>query len=82
MTTLATNIDRKSRYLQARIIPERTCNEANTALRTMMKLYNTEKTHIHSITLDNDIAFQHHRELRDTLHIHTYFCHPYHSWEK
>jgi len=79
---LATNIDRKSRYLQARIIPERTCTQANTVLEDMMKLYNTETTQIHSVTLDNDIAFQHHTKLRDNLHIQTYFCHPFHSWEK
>ena len=80
--TLATNIDRKSRYLQARRIEERTCNEANTALTDMMNFYNTETTQIHSVTLDNDIAFQHHTQLRDKMHIQTYFCHPFHSWEK
>jgi transposase, IS30 family len=48
----------------------------------MMAIYNTEKTNIHSVTLDNDIAFQHHTKLRDKLQIQTYFCHPYSSWEK
>lgn len=81
-TALATNIDRKSRYLQARIIPERTCAQANVVLEDMITLYNTETTQIHSVTLDNDVAFQHHTELRDALHIQTYFCHPFHSWEK
>ena len=81
-TALATNIDRKSRYLQARIIPERTCVQANTVLEDMMQLYNTKTTQIHSVTLDNDIAFQHHTELRDKMKIQTYFCHPFHSWEK
>lgn len=81
-TALTTNIDRKSRYLQARIIPVRACNEANTALKHMMEVYNTKTTQIHSVTLDNDIAFQHHTELRNKMHIQTYFCHPFHSWEK
>ena len=81
-TALATNIDRHSRYLQAILIPERTCDKANKALKQMMSIYNTEKTKIHSVTLDNDIAFQHHGELRDKMSIDTYFCHPYHSWEK
>jgi transposase, IS30 family len=81
-TALATNIDRKSRYLQAKLIPERTCDEANRVLEDMMNIYNTEKTRIHSVTLDNDVAFQHHREIRDKLKIATYFCHPYSSWEK
>lgn len=81
-TTIATNIDRKSRYLQAKRIEERTCDQANTALESMMKFYNTRATHIHSVTLDNDIAFQHHTELRDKMNIQTFFCHPFHSWEK
>lgn len=81
-TSLVTNIDRKSRYLQARLIPERTCSEANKMLAEMMSLYNTDSTRIHSVTLDNDIAFQHHTKLRDEMSIQTYFCHPYCSWEK
>ncbi len=81
-TALATNIDRKSRYLQARRIESRNCNEANTALTHMMKFYNTKATQIHSVTLDNDIAFQHHTKLRNAMHVQTYFCHPFHSWEK
>lgn len=48
----------------------------------MMSIYNTERTKLYSVTLDNDIAFQHHRELRDKMKIQTYFCHPYSSWEK
>ena len=81
-TTLATNIDRKSRYLQARRIDRRSCDEANRVLEEMMDIYNTKKTKIHSVTLDNDIAFQHHTQLRDKMKIQTYFCHPYSSWEK
>ena len=81
-TALTTNIDRNSRYLQARLISERTCTKANTALQSMLSFYNTPTTKIHSVTLDNDIAFQHHTKLRDNLGIHTYFCHPFHSWEK
>ena len=35
-----------------------------------------------SMTTDNDILFQHHKELEGILGIKIYFCHPYHSWEK
>ena len=35
-----------------------------------------------SLTLDNDILFRKHRELATLLGVDTYFCHPYHSWEK
>lgn len=35
-----------------------------------------------TITTDNDILFQKHKELEKLLNIKIYFCHPYHSWEK
>lgn len=35
-----------------------------------------------SVTTDNDILLQHHKELEAILGIPIYFCHPYHSWEK
>jgi len=35
-----------------------------------------------SITTDNDILFQHHKQLEQALGVPFYFCHPYSSWEK
>jgi len=35
-----------------------------------------------TITTDNDILFQKHKELEKLLNVKIYFCHPYHSWEK
>ncbi len=35
-----------------------------------------------SITIDNDILLQKHKELEKLLGVKIYFCHPYHSWEK
>jgi len=35
-----------------------------------------------SVSIDNDILFQKHKELERLLGIKIYFCHPYHSWEK
>jgi len=35
-----------------------------------------------TLTMDNDILFQKHRELEILLKVKIYFCHPYHSWEK
>lgn len=37
---------------------------------------------LHSISTDNDILFQKHKELERLLGVKIYFCHPYHSWEK
>lgn len=35
-----------------------------------------------SISTDNDLLLQKHKELEKLLDIKIYFCHPYHSWEK
>jgi len=35
-----------------------------------------------TITTDNDLLLQHHKELEMLLGVRIYFCHPYHSWEK
>lgn len=37
---------------------------------------------IRTITTDNDILLQQHKELERLLGVRIYFCHPYHSWEK
>lgn len=37
---------------------------------------------IKTITIDNDILLQKHKELAKLLNVKIYFCHPYHSWEK
>lgn len=35
-----------------------------------------------TVTIDNDILLQKHKELERILGVKIYFCHPYHSWEK
>lgn len=37
---------------------------------------------IRTITTDNDILLQKHKELEKLLGVQIYFCNPYHSWEK
>ncbi len=32
--------------------------------------------------MDNGIEFKYHEKLKKALNIRTYFCQPYHSWEK
>ena len=39
-------------------------------------------TELKTITTDNDILLQKHKELEKILGVKIYFCHPYHSWEK
>lgn len=35
-----------------------------------------------SISTDNDLLLQKHKDLEKLLKVKIYFCHPYHSWEK
>ena len=35
-----------------------------------------------SISIDNDVLLQKHKELEKLLKVKVYFCHPYSSWEK
>lgn len=35
-----------------------------------------------TITSDNDILLQKHKELEKEIDVKIYFCHPYHAWEK
>lgn len=37
---------------------------------------------IRTLTTDNDLLLQRHKELEKLLGVKIYFCHPYHSWEK
>jgi len=68
--TLAAVVDRKSRYLIAEKIRRR------DAIMSYGRMLKGEP--VHTLTLDNDVAHVHHRELSTA----TYFCHPYRSWEK
>ena len=71
-------VDRKSRapFLE-KILPVST-KEVEEALLRIKERFPELKT----ITMDNDILFQKHKELEKILNIKIYFCHPYHSWEK
>lgn len=37
---------------------------------------------LRTITTDNDLLLEKHKELEELLRVKIYFCHPYHSWEK
>lgn len=70
--------DRKSRAPFLERIVVVTILNVHKAFVEIKKRFPELKT----ITLDNDILFQKHRELEKLLSVKIYFCHPYHSWEK
>lgn len=71
-------VDRKLRVSFLEQILLVSIQQVHKAFLRIMKRYPEMK----SFTTDNDVLFQHHKELEKLLGIKIYFCHPYHSWEK
>lgn len=72
-SVLLTVIERKSRFLQVEQLPNKTPKEIEKKIHKIRK-----NTPMKSLTLDNGIEFKNHLNYG----CKTYFCHPYHSWEK
>lgn len=73
-----TAADRKLRVGFIRKILPVTVADALKALLDIKRVF----PELTSITTDNDILFQYHRQLELALGVPFYFCHPYSSWEK
>lgn len=71
-------VDRKIRVSFLEIIYVVTITAVHDAAMRIKKRFSEFRT----MTTDNDILFQHHKELEKLLNITIYFCHAYHSWEK
>lgn len=72
---LLTLTDRKSRYQIIRLIPDKSAESVNQALRSILHEYQ-----INSITADNGAEFSRLSDVFDPEHI--YYAHPYSSWER
>jgi IS30 family transposase len=70
-------VERKARYSRLRKIPNLKPKTNNKALKKMAKDLKME-----TLTYDNGIENREHKALAGDLRIKTYFCRPYHSWEK
>ncbi len=70
-------VERKTKFSLLRCLPNRNNSIVNDAIVSMLEGYTVQ-----SLTLDNDIAFAHWRELEQRLDTTIFFTHPYHSWEK
>jgi len=69
--------DRKTRYTRLRKMKNLQPKNMNKALKSMSK-----GLKIHTITYDNGIENRWHEKIATALSIETFFCKPYHSWEK
>lgn len=70
--------ERKSMAVVIRKSLSQRCDVVNQLIKEMTGGF----VCFNSLTIDNDISFQRHKELSEMLEASIYFCHPYHSWEK
>ena len=74
---LVTQVDRKSRYLCAALLPKR---DAVLTRQTIVKMLHGLP--VCSISLDNGSEFSQFRELEAQLHTHVYFAEPHKPWQR
>lgn len=71
--------DRVSRYTYIKRLDQKTSEQASSVLKaTLFPYKNLAKT----ITYDNGCEFTWHEKVNSHLEVQSYFCKPYHSWEK
>lgn len=74
---LAVLSDRKGRHSRLRKIKTLRPKHMNKALKSMAK-----GLELRTLTYDNGVENKDHEEIAKILSVKTYFCKPYHSWEK
>ena len=77
---LLTMAERVSRYTIIAKLDEKTSSQTNLALSFALSGY--PKDLLKSITYDNGLEFAGHKEVNNIYDLTSYFCEPYHSWEK
>lgn len=70
-------VERKTRYPFLSYLEDRTTENVNRAVQEML-----ESSPIESLTIDNDISFQKHKELSKLIEAEIFFCHPQSPHEK
>ena len=74
---LVTQVDRKSRYLRAALIPSRNALITKNAIVNLLKDYP-----VHSISLDNGSEFAEFKAIEEELHTEVYFAEPHKPWQR
>lgn len=69
---------RRLRVVFLEKITKTSIKNVNLAFASIKKRFPEMRT----ITTDNDILLQKHKELEKEIKVKIYFCHPYHAWEK
>lgn len=70
-------VERKTRYPILQYLEDRKTKNVNYLISNLLK-----DIPIKSLTIDNDISFQKHKELSELIHSPIFFCHPSNPQEK
>lgn len=70
-------MDRKSRYLLATLLPDRTAKRVSKAIRSLL-----EDKVVHTLTADNGKEFSDYQYVEDKLNVDVFFADPYASWQR
>jgi len=73
-------VERSTRLVNISLIKNKTAKETKSAI--LRRLSNHTKALVKSITYDNGTENTLHQEINDKLDLQSFFCAPYHSWEK
>ena len=73
-------VERQTQYVSIRKVSDQGPGETRDAMISSLRRFKAKSRK--SITLDNGIEFKWHQAVKKALKIDTYFCRPYHSWEK
>jgi IS30 family transposase len=80
LASLQVTAERKTRYVRITKLNRKTSSKAMKAIIRQLKNY--PLSFRSSVTLDNGPENTEHERLSDAIGVQTYFCAPYHSWEK
>ena len=69
--------ERKSRIGKLHLLPDKSSEETMKGIVTLL-----HGLKVNSITYDNGLEFAMHELVNELLECESYFCKPYHSWEK
>lgn len=78
--TIATFVERKSGYLMAAILPDKTAKSFEDAAKRCF--VTVPRRYARTLTLDNGVEMSNYEEIERSTKLQIYFAHPYHSWER
>ena len=79
LSCLTVVVERVSRFVSIRKTASKTANATTKSIISALKPFTNN---VISITYDNGCEFSLHEKINKELNIKSYFCKPYHSWEK